>query len=175
LDCLVRTGTASEEQALKHRLYDLLAIDRHGDGDPEGITDGAVFPEKHIEHNAVDLIVYAIVGQHPDLASLLAEPIYSAIPLLVASGIPREVVMNDGVEFVLKVDSLAEAVCADQTPTGGGAIAQPVDSCGTLFRSQTAGDAGDLSLFPQSASKFLRNVLGCLNEPAEYNGIESFS
>jgi len=57
----------------------------------------------------------------------LAEAVDAALPLVVAGGVPRKVVVDDGVEVGLEVDALAQAVGADEHPLGMlGQVLDPV-------------------------------------------------
>jgi len=73
-----------------------------------------VLSDQHLEDDPIDRVVLAVVGEHPHLGPLLAEPIHAALTLLVARGVPRQVVVHHRVEVLLQVDALGETVGADQ-------------------------------------------------------------
>ena len=72
--------------------------------------------DQDVEHDAVDAVVVAVVGDGAHGRGALAEPVDAALALFVAGGVPREVVVDDGGEAVLQVDALGEAVGGDQQP-----------------------------------------------------------
>ena len=76
-----------------------------------------VLAEQDVEHDAVDLVVRAVEGERADDVAWLAEAVDAALALLVAGGVPGQVVVDDGVEVLLQVDALAQAVGGDQHPT----------------------------------------------------------
>ena len=71
----------------------------------------------------------------------MAEAIDSALTLLVAGGIPSEVVVNDGGEDVLEVDAFGEAVGGDENGLLG--FTEEVDPLLTFVGGILAGDGLD--------------------------------
>src|SRR5262249_46516687 len=83
-------------------------------GDAERTANRLVLTDEHVEHNAVDLVVYTVEGEHTHRTTRLAIAVHAALALLVARGVPRQVIMHDRVEVLLEIDALAETVSADQ-------------------------------------------------------------
>ncbi len=103
-----------EQRALEQRLGDLLAGTGHRDGDAEVALDALVLADQHIEDHAVDRVVGAVVGDDAHLRLLLPEAVHPAFALLVARGVPGQVVVQHGVEVLLEVDAFRQAVGADE-------------------------------------------------------------
>ena len=82
----------------------------------ELLADLLGLAEDDLEHGAVDGVVRAVEQRRATRTGLrlLAEAIDAPLALFVARRVPREVVVNDGVEVVLEVDALGEAVGGDQ-------------------------------------------------------------
>ena len=76
--------------------------------------------EQHVEDDAVDAVVAAVEGDDADDVALLAEAVDAALALLVAGGVPGQVVVDDGVEVLLQVDALGQAVGGDQDAAAAG-------------------------------------------------------
>ena len=112
--CGLVAGLLPEQRAFEQRLGDLLAGARHGDGDAEVALDALVLADQDIEDHAVDRVVRAVVGDDADLGLLLPEAVDAPFALLVAGGVPGQVVVQDGVEVLLEVDALGQAVGADE-------------------------------------------------------------
>jgi hypothetical protein len=68
-------------------------------------ADGLGLAEDDVEDEAIDGVVLAIKHGGTDFGGLLAETVHAAFTLFVTGRIPREVVMNDGGEEVLEVDT----------------------------------------------------------------------
>jgi len=102
----------------------------------------------------------------------LAKAVHTTGSLFVASGVPAEVVMDNGVEEVLKVDAFAEAVGADKHVFG----------CGFefldfrfAFRGWSRSSHGhDFGLFGESVAKFGGKIFGSGDEPAENDRTMAF-
>jgi hypothetical protein len=125
-------GVVAEEQALEDRLGDGVCVHRDRYGDAELVVDGAVLAEEDLEDDAVDGVVLAVEGDGADCGARLAVTIDAALALLVAGGVPGEVVVEDGVEGVLEVDALGEAVGADEDAAIG--LGEASDAIFSLFR-----------------------------------------
>src|SRR5262249_9602083 len=106
---------------------------------------GLVLAQQHVEDYAIDLVVYAVVGQSPDFIARLSVSIHTAFALFVARRIPRQVVMDHRVEVLLQVNAFAQAVSADQYGlfTFGGCGGELSDSLFALLRRQKSRDGGD--------------------------------
>ena len=98
--------------------------------------------DQHVEHDAVDAVVLAVIGDGAHGLGALAEAIDAAFPLFVASGIPSQVVMQDRSEAVLKVDAFREAVGSDQQP-GPLVVSERFDPQFAFLGRQGAGDGID--------------------------------
>ena len=70
--------------------------------------------QQHVEHDPVDRRVRAVEGDHADRRLGLAVAVDAALALLVAGRVPGEVVVDDGVEVLLEVDALGQAVGRDE-------------------------------------------------------------
>jgi hypothetical protein len=69
-----------------------------------------VFSEKDAKDNAVHSGILSVIGNHPDLRARLAITVHAPFPLLMTGGVPRQVVMEDGVEVALQVDAFTETI-----------------------------------------------------------------
>jgi len=123
-----------------------------------------VLAEEDVEHHAVDLVVHAEDRDHADLRARLAEAVDAALPLVVAGGVPRKVVVDDGVEVGLEVDALAQAVGADEHPLG--MLGQVLDPVLPLLGREGAGDGGDLDAL-EGGPEMGGDVVGRVDKPAE--------
>ena len=103
-----------EKQTLQDGVHKSLRINRHRDGDSEGIPDVLLLGSENIQDNAIDTVVGPVVGENADGLFLLAEAVDPSLALLVAGGVPCEVVVDDRIEGVLEVDTLGEAVGCDE-------------------------------------------------------------
>ena len=124
-----------------------------------------MFAEKHVEDDAVDRVVAAIVGEDADFRLVLTEAIHAALALLVARWIPAKVVVKDGIELALKVDAFGETIGANQhvlrrSAEGG-------DAGFTVGRRQCAGHGIDSDVLPEGIAEMSCNVVGGVDEPAE--------
>src|SRR5687767_11734429 len=97
--------------------------------------------DEHVEHNAVDLVVYTIEGEHAHRTARLAIAVDAALALLVARGVPRQIIVHDRVEVLLEIDALAETVGAHQHALFG--LCQLGDTRFALVRGQSAGYGSD--------------------------------
>ena len=128
-----------------------------------------MFADQHIEHDAVDLVVDAVVGDDAHLLFGLAVAVHAAFALLVARRVPGEIVVDDGVEVLLQVDAFAEAVGADQHPLVGDWA-----SC-AMRSSRSAGGSSpvtaiDLHALWQTLAQGSGHVFGGRDEAAEDDG-----
>jgi hypothetical protein len=106
-----------------------------------------VLADEDFEDLAVDAVVAAVDGDDADVFRPLAEAVDAAFALLVPGGVPGEVVVDDGVEVVLEVDALGQAVGGDQDAAGAvflpGCLGELLDAVDPLGRGERAVDAGD--------------------------------
>ena len=96
--------------------------------------------DQHVEHDAVDAVVLAVEGEGADDVPALAVAVDAAFALLVAGGVPGQVVVDDGGEVLLQVDALGQAVGGDEDVRAvelGELLHAPL----ALGRRQLAGDA----------------------------------
>jgi hypothetical protein len=133
-------GTAAEEEALKDGFEDGLAL-RNRHADAEALTNGPVLAKQDIEDDAVDGVVVAVEHDGDDLLPGLAEAVDAAFALFVTGWIPGQVVMNDGVEVLLEVDALGEAVGGDEDALR--VLSEGRDATLTLVVRKPAGDGLD--------------------------------
>ena len=92
----------------------MFARTRHRNGDAEVALDVFVLSDQDIEDHTVDRIVAAVVGDDPNLLLFLTETINAAFTLLVAGGVPGQVVVKYGIEMLLKVDALRKTVSTNE-------------------------------------------------------------
>ena len=97
-----------------------MALVRHGYGDAEFLADTGGLAQDDPEHLAINRIVVAVQERGAHRLARLAEAVHTALALLMARGVPRQVVVNDGVEVILQVDALRQAVGGDQDPVAFG-------------------------------------------------------
>src|SRR5690606_22345183 len=83
----------------------------------EILTDLAVFSNEDLKHLAVDTVVTAIQGDDLHPVAFLAVAVDAALPLVMAGWIPGQVVVDDGVEIVLEINPLGQAVGGHQDAT----------------------------------------------------------
>ena len=110
----------AQQQPFEDGLHDVVAAVRYRDRDPQGLADLLVLAEQHVEDDAVDAVVGPVQHHGADNAGLLAEPVHAPFPLLVPGRVPRQVVVDDGLEMLLQVHALrtgsrsppAPAACA---------------------------------------------------------------
>ena len=107
---------APQQEPLEDRLDHLLRVDRHGHADAQRLLDAAVLVDEDVENNAVDTVVGPVEKGDLHRGLPLAVAIHAALTLLMAGGIPGEVVMDDGIEGLLQVDALGQAVGGDEQP-----------------------------------------------------------
>ena len=107
-------GRVAQQQPFEDRLDHVVAAVGDGDGDAEGLADLLVLAEQHVQDDAVDAVVRAVQRDGADDVGALAEPVDAAFALLVAGRVPGQVVVDDGLEVVLQVHALGQAVGRDQ-------------------------------------------------------------
>ena len=128
--------------------------------------------DEDVEDHAVDRIVGAVVGDRPHLAFLLPEPVHPALALLVPRGVPRQVVVQHGVEVLLQVDALRQAVGAhEHEPAAGGG--EGIYARFAFGGRKPAGDRLDAEAVRQDAAQVTRDVVGGVDEAAEDDRVET--
>ena len=116
-----------------------------GHGDAGGLADLAVLLDQDLEDLAVDAVVAAVDGDDADVGRPLAEPVDAALALLVPGGVPGEVVVDDGVEVVLQVDALGQAVGGDQDAAGAVVLARLPRRARSMRSMRWAGESVPLT------------------------------
>ena len=159
-------GLTAELHPFEERLDDVFAATGHCHGDPEVALDRFVFAKEDVENNAVDLVVDTEERDDANLRARLAEAVDSPFPLVVAGGIPREVVVDDRIEVGLEIDPFTEAVGADEQPLG--MFRELRDPVLTLLRGKRAGDRGNFHPL-ENAPQLGGDVVGGVDEAAEHN------
>ena len=139
-----------KQQSFEDRFDDLLGIHRHGHGYAERAADLLVLANQDVEHDSVNLVVGAVVGNRPHFGTGLSVAVHPSFPLLVARRVPGEVVVEHRVEVALQVDAFAEAIRSHQHVLRR--FCQSGDPQLPLGRSKFPGDGGDFDLFLQSSS-----------------------
>ena len=76
-----------------------------------------MLPKQDIEHDSINLVVGTVVGHNANCRTRLAVAINPAFPLLVPCRIPGQVVVENGVERILQIDTFAQAIGAHQDPS----------------------------------------------------------
>ena len=104
----------TQKEALEDRLEHRIRVHWDRNGDAEAVADRAVLSQQDVEHDAVDLVVEAVVHEHAHLVSRLPVAVDPALALLVPGGVPAQVVVDDRVEAVLEVDAFTQAIRGDE-------------------------------------------------------------
>jgi hypothetical protein len=84
---------AAQQGALEDGGHDLFRVGGNRDGYAERGADGAVLAQEHVQDDAVNLVVGAVIGDDPNLPAGLAVAVHAALALLMAGGIPGEVIV----------------------------------------------------------------------------------
>jgi len=164
---------AAQDNTLDEGGEDLVAAGRDRNAHAEVSADRVVLAEQDIEDDAVDTVVRAVEHEGADDLAGLAEAVHPALPLLVAGGVPGEVVVHHGLEVALQVDALGEAVGGDQHLA---ALSRPLgevrDPCRALLRREFPGDDLHLDVPAQRGAQVLSDVVRRGDEPAEHDRVE---
>ena len=124
--------------------------------------------QQHIQDNAIDLVVDAVVDQGSHGIAGLPVAVSPTLALLMTGGVPGEVVVDHRIEPFLEVDALTQAVSADEHPLL--CFDELVDALLALGRRQLAGDAHHL--YPaQGLTKLVGEVVDGSDKPAEDDGV----
>src|SRR3990172_71957 len=70
--------------------------------------------QQNIQHNAVNLVVYAVIGNYTHVRARLTIAVNTSITLFVPSWIPGKVIMQDCIKMFLQVDAFAKAISGNQ-------------------------------------------------------------
>ncbi len=125
-----------------------------------------MFPHENIENDAVDRVIDAVICEHAHARAFLAVAVDAAFALLVAGGVPRKIIMHDGVEIILKVDSLAETVCAYKHALW--IVCEFEDARFTVGRRKIAGNGCNGDILWKHRFQLFSQVFSCGNEATEY-------
>ena len=155
----------AEQQPFHQRLHDLAGVAGQRHRDAERGADRLVLAQEHVEDNAVDLVVQAIVGHRAHGGPGLPKAVHASLALLVAGGVPAQVIVHHGVKAFLEVDALAQAVGGDQDAPG--VRPELLDAELALGGRQCARHRGDLDAPGQGFPQFLGHVLGGGDKAAE--------
>ena len=159
-----------EDQPLHQGLHDLLAPHRHRHGDAQAASDDPVLAEEHIQHQAVDPVVHGEQGQGAHRFPGLPVAVHPPLALLVARGVPGEVVVHHRVEVLLEVDALAQAVGGHKdVPLR---LAQGKHPPLPLLRRKLARHRLHHHVPGKACAELLRHVVGRGDEAAEDHGAE---
>jgi len=161
----------AQKQALEDGLHHLFGIQGDGHGNAQGVADGAMLAQQHIQNDAVGAVIDPVIGEDAHLRLGLPEAVHTALALLVPGGVPGKVVMHDGVEVILEIDALAEAIGGDEHPAA--CTSQFLDARLALGRWQIAGHSRHFDVFRQSGTQGVSEVLGGGDETAEDKRLES--
>ena len=104
---------AAQQHAVDQGIDHLLGVGRHRHGNAQALADRARLAQQDVQNDEVDLIVGAVEEDGADLGSLLAVAVDPALALLQAVRVPGQVVVEHGVEMVLEVDPLRQAIGGD--------------------------------------------------------------
>jgi hypothetical protein len=170
-------GAPPEEERLEDGLCDRLTFLRDGDMGAERLVDFAGLVEQDADDDAVHGIVRAEEADGFDgFGEGLAEAVHAALALLQAVGIPRQIVMEGGIERVLEVDAFAEAVGSDEDAA---AFLSQLRHLGPpLVVAEQAGDRGDadvVELVTEETLQALGDVVSRGDVTAPDDGIKAFA
>ena len=113
---LNRSPPAAQQHVVDDGLDDLLRLDRNRHGDAEIAPNLLRLADEHVQDDLIDGIVRAVEQDRLHARLRLTETIDAALALLQPVGIPGQVVVHDGVEVVLQIDALAQAIGGDEDP-----------------------------------------------------------
>ena len=97
---------SSHECSLDKRLVDTGIVLRQGHHHTQFLLDGFALAQDDLQHKTVDGVVLPVEHGAAYLGRLLTKAVHPAFPLLVSRGVPGKVILNDGREQVLQVDTL---------------------------------------------------------------------
>ena len=117
LAALVDGDAASppQEHGLEQRLRERVALVGHRHRNAELFPDARRLAQDDLEHCAVHRVV-AVEERRAHGPARLAEAVDTTLALLVTRRVPREIVVNDGIELLLQVDAFRQAVGGDKNP-----------------------------------------------------------
>ena len=131
-----------EEDIFEDGFHKFLGPGRDRHGNPKRTADGLVFSEQDPKDDTVHAGILAVIRDHPNFFARLPIAVNAAFPLFMTSGVPRQIVMEDGIEVILQVDAFAEAVGRHQYALRK--FGQCADAVLALGWSEFTGNTGDL-------------------------------
>ena len=137
----VLRGVALHQRGFDQRLIDAQLVFWHGHQHAQFLLDGLAFAQNDVEHKAIDRVVLAIQHGATHLRGTLAETIDPTLALLMAGGVPSQIVVHHCREQVLQVDSLRKAIGGDKdaAPAGLCAPFHVFNFAATLLGAELAG------------------------------------
>ena len=166
-------GCVAQQDAFEDGLHDVVAAVRYRDGDAECLADLLVLAEQHVQDDPVDAVVCPVEHDGADGAGALPEPVDAALALLVPGRVPRQVVVDDGLEVLLQVHAFGQAVGRHQHRAAGIVGGQFPDPGFPLVGRQHAGDRADGVIGAEAPGQVVGDVFGGVDEPAEHHRVES--
>ena len=164
----LRTVFAAHQRGLDQGLVDAGVVFGQGHHDAQFALDGFALAQDDLEHEAVDGVVLPVEHGAAHFGRLLAEAVYPAFALLVARGVPGQVVVDDGGEQVLQVDAFRKAIGSHEDAAVG--ICHVFDPLAALFGREFAGDGVDGGLGEGGFEMFGHVVRGG-DVAAEHDGV----
>ena len=164
---LLASGTP-EQDVLDDGLHDLRRVGGHGYGDAEVAANSLSLPNENVEHGLIDFVVAPPDRYATNLRLRLAESIDASLALFKSIWIPRQIVVDNSVELLLEVYSLAQAIGRDEHVML--MRLQIVDAFAPDLVRIIAGNRRDFEvskLVSEPALQFQSNVFGGRNEVAE--------
>ena len=150
-----------------HQCLDkTVTIARHRDRNPGGLTDGMMLSNKDVEHDAVDSVVGAVVGDGSDDVLGLSVAVDAPFTLFVTRRVPGEVVMDDRVEVVLEVDTFGETVGGNQDAWSR-RLSEVVNPALTFLGREGTRDRLYCHRVGQRLAELFGDIFGRRDEPAE--------
>jgi hypothetical protein len=162
-------GALMEQNIFEYGLHELLSSGRDWHGNSKRTAYGFVFSEENPQDDTVDACVFPVIRDHTNLRAWLPIAVNATFTLLVASRIPRQIVVEDRVEVLLQVDAFAEAIGGDKYSARK--CAECSDAFFTFSRSELPGYTGDFGALRDlvAGTNSRGDVLRSLDEAAKDN------
>ena len=132
---------ARAQYRLHQRLGERVVVVGQRHRHAEFVADLLGLAQDDLQHHGVDRVVGAVHQGGAHHAALLTEAVDTAFTLLVAGGVPAQVVVHHRAEERLQVDALGHAVGGNQQGAAG--LAKGLHAGLALFWRQLAGDDAD--------------------------------
>ena len=104
----------SKDDCLHQRFNEAIGVARHWNRNACRFPNAVVLSNENVKHDLVDAIVFAVQGDRLNCWTRLAKAIDTTFTLLMSCWVPCEVVVNDRIECVLKIDPFGETVSCDE-------------------------------------------------------------